>query len=102
VVNLLGDCAAAKRQHAAAEELGGALLVERQIVVDLADAPRFELPLRGVAVVLEHLVQQRMVFVGELGDRPLSRRLDVDDLEQQQCVVRGQRASRLTDDVRHR
>ena len=47
-------------------------------------------------------MQQRVVVFGELGHGALGLRLDVDHVEQQQRVVRGERAPRLADDVRHR
>ena len=100
--NLLGHRALAQRQHAAVEELLRALLVEREIVKDLADAPLRDVLARRIAIVGHHLVQQRVVVFGQLGYRPIGLRLDVDHLDQQQRVVRRERAARLADHVRHR
>ena len=52
-------------------------------------------------MILPHLVEHGVVFVAQRGNRHLDHRLDVDHLEQQQRVVCGERAARLTDHVRH-
>ena len=51
------DVGRPQRQHAAVEQLVGALLVERQIVVDLADAPARHVFSRRVLVIGDHLVE---------------------------------------------
>ena len=43
-----------------------------------------------------------MVVVGDHGQLDVLLRLDVDDVEQQQRVVRGERAARFRDEIRHR
>ncbi len=101
-VDLLGEGAFAERQHAGVEELVRAVLVERGVVEDLLHAPARHALARDVLVVGHHFVQQRVVVVGERGKRHLGHGLDVDHLEQEQRVVRGEGAPRLADQVRHR
>ena len=101
-VDLLGHRALAQREDAAVEELLRALLVEREIVEDLAHAP---LRRRSSATHRDSRPSSRaaaVVVVGQLRHRAIALRLDVDHLDQQQRVVRRERAARLADDVRHR
>ena len=101
VVHLLGHCASAQREHAAGEQLLRALLVERDIVEHLADLAARRTGYGHRLVVLGHLVQQGVIVFGERRHGDLDHRLHVDHLQQQQGVVRRERAARLADDVRH-
>ena len=56
-VNTLGNGALAQREDAGVEQLVRALLVEGEIVVDLADAPARHVFSRRVLVIGDHLVE---------------------------------------------
>ena len=101
-IQALGKRAIAQRQHTAVEQRLRAFLVEHGVVVHLAHAPqRGILACDGLEIV-GHLVQQRVIVAVDRRNRLLRRRLHVDHAHEQQRVVRGERASRFADDVRHR
>ena len=102
-VVLLRLGALAQREHPAGEVRLRALLVVLDVVMDLAHATRAAEPLRADGLVLfEHLVEDVVVLLGRGRDLGHHLRLDVDDVEEQQRVVGGERAPRLADQVRHR
>src|ERR1041385_5955928 len=86
-------CTIPQRQHATREQLVRALLVEARVVEDFTDAAAGQVLPRCVPMVRQHLVQQLMILLRQLRDRPLGVGLDVDDGQQQQRVVRGERAA---------
>ena len=91
-----------QRQHAAVEQRLRAFLVEHRVVVHLAHPSQRGILARHGLEVVGHLVQQRVILAIDRGHRLLRRRLHVDHAHEQQRMVRGEGASGLADDVRHR
>ena len=102
-MQLFCDGERAQIERISAEILSRTLLVEAGVVGDLTNLARFEC-LTGVhgAPILEHFVQEGVIVVRQLRQHWNGVRFHIDHLHQHQCMMRGQRAPALTDEVRHR